>query len=225
MGGHLGRLAFHGWSRRLSQRLAGGEARPSATWSFPGGAPSARRSAPASASRSARPAASELLDARPRRCSGPRAPAAPCPSDRSPTSRRAARSVGAARWASTRRSRWAITRATGGRLCLQLKREREAWLAPWLAGLLADARATELALLPADAWVVPVPLHWLRRLQRGYNQSDALAESPGRPARPGNPSARSAGSSTPNTWSGTSLAKRAEIVPRGLRVDARRAPT
>ena len=27
----------------------------------------------------------------------------------------------------------------------------------------------------AGAWVVPVPLHWRRRLRRGYNQAEALA--------------------------------------------------
>lgn len=59
-------------------------------------------------------------------------------------------------------------------LCLRLKHERNAWLAPWLCDLLVEARRAELSRLPADAWVVPVPLHWLRRLRRGYNQADAL---------------------------------------------------
>jgi len=57
-----------------------------------------------------------------------------------------------------------------------LKHERNAWLAPWLGNLLADARQSELARLPRDAWIVPVPLHWWRRLQRGYNQAEALAK-------------------------------------------------
>jgi len=61
-------------------------------------------------------------------------------------------------------------------LCLRLKHERNAWLAPWLGNLLADARQSELARLPRDAWIVPVPLHWWRRLQRGYNQAEALAK-------------------------------------------------
>jgi len=61
-------------------------------------------------------------------------------------------------------------------LCLRLKHERDAWLAPWLGNLLADARQSELARLPRDAWIVPVPLHWWRRLQRGYNQAEALAK-------------------------------------------------
>jgi len=60
-------------------------------------------------------------------------------------------------------------------LCLRLKNERNAWLAPWLGNLLADARQSELTLLPRDTWIVPVPLHWWRRLQRGYNQAEALA--------------------------------------------------
>ncbi len=60
-------------------------------------------------------------------------------------------------------------------LCLQLKHERNAWLAPWLGSLLAEARQSELAKLPRDAWIVPVPLHWWRRLRRGYNQAEAVA--------------------------------------------------
>ena len=59
-------------------------------------------------------------------------------------------------------------------LCLRLKDERNAWLARWLIDLLLEAR-TELAGLPRDALVVPVPLHWTRRWRRGYNQSDELA--------------------------------------------------
>ncbi len=61
-----------------------------------------------------------------------------------------------------------------GQLCLLLKHERNAWLARWLIDLLLEARA-EVALLPQDAWVVPVPLHWWRRWVRGYNQADELA--------------------------------------------------
>jgi ComF family protein len=60
-------------------------------------------------------------------------------------------------------------------LCLSLKQERNAWLAPWLADVLVEARAEAFGSLPADAWVVPIPLHWRRRWQRGYNQADALA--------------------------------------------------
>ena len=59
-------------------------------------------------------------------------------------------------------------------LCLLLKHERNAWLARWLIDLLLEARA-EVARLPQDAWVVPVPLHWRRRWERGYNQADELA--------------------------------------------------
>jgi len=60
-------------------------------------------------------------------------------------------------------------------LCLQLKHEENAWLAPWLTDLLVEAKREAIAQLPSDAWVVPVPLHWWRELQRGYNQSEALA--------------------------------------------------
>jgi len=58
---------------------------------------------------------------------------------------------------------------------LQLKHEENAWLAPWLTDLLVEAKREAIAQLPSDAWVVPVPLHWWRELQRGYNQSEALA--------------------------------------------------
>jgi ComF family protein len=61
-----------------------------------------------------------------------------------------------------------------GQLCLLLKHEQNAWLARWLIDLLLEAR-TEIARLPQDAWVVPVPLHWSKRWKRGYNQSDELA--------------------------------------------------
>jgi ComF family protein len=61
-------------------------------------------------------------------------------------------------------------------LCLRLKHEPNAWLAPWLSGLLAEAQAVALGALPGDSWVVPVPLHWRRRLLRGYNQAEALAQ-------------------------------------------------
>jgi ComF family protein len=60
-------------------------------------------------------------------------------------------------------------------LCLQLKREDNAWLAPWLSRLLVEARRETLSQLPSDAWVVPIPLHWRREFWRGYNQSEALA--------------------------------------------------
>ena len=61
-------------------------------------------------------------------------------------------------------------------LCLLLKHERNAWLAYWLSDLLAEARQADLARLPQDTWIVPVPLHWWRRLRRGYNQAEALAQ-------------------------------------------------
>ena len=61
-------------------------------------------------------------------------------------------------------------------LCLRLKHEHNAWLAPCLSKLLVEARHDALCDLPSDTLVVPVPLHWWRYWQRGYNQAEALAE-------------------------------------------------
>ncbi len=54
-----------------------------------------------------------------------------------------------------------------------LKFERVTPLAPVLARLLVSAIPRELA---ADA-VVPVPLHWRRRISRGFNQAELLARA------------------------------------------------
>jgi ComF family protein len=63
-------------------------------------------------------------------------------------------------------------------LCLSLKHERNAWMARWLAELVVEGQSEAIGLeLGAEpgAWVVPIPLHWRRRLSRGYNQAEALA--------------------------------------------------
>jgi ComF family protein len=60
-------------------------------------------------------------------------------------------------------------------LCLRLKHEQNAWLAPRLSDLFVEARRDAISHLPSDLWVVPVPLHWSRRWRRGYNQAEALA--------------------------------------------------
>lgn len=65
-------------------------------------------------------------------------------------------------------------------LCLRLKREPEAWLAPWMGRLLAESLAQDRARWPEGSWIVPVPLHWWRRLRRGYNQAESIAEGLGR---------------------------------------------
>ena len=75
-------------------------------------------------------------------------------------------------------------------LCLRMKHDRDAWLAPWLCDLWVEARgeAVDRLDLPADAWVVPVPLHWRRHWERGYNQAEALARGLARKLdRPGPP--------------------------------------
>ena len=64
-------------------------------------------------------------------------------------------------------------------LCLLLKREHNAWLVPWLGELFVQTYQSDLAQLPPGTWVIPIPLHWRRRLQRGYNQAEALAEDLG----------------------------------------------
>lgn len=67
-------------------------------------------------------------------------------------------------------------------LCLRLKHERNAWLARWVGEVVAEARRPDVEALIRDrAWVVPVPLHWRKRLQRGYNQAEALARGLARP--------------------------------------------
>ncbi len=59
-------------------------------------------------------------------------------------------------------------------LCLKLKHEPNSWMAPWMADVLLEARP-ELRELTRDALVTPVPLHWWRHWQRGYNQAEELS--------------------------------------------------
>lgn len=59
-------------------------------------------------------------------------------------------------------------------LILRLKQPWGENLAEHLGGLWAEAAEASLTALDADL-VIPVPLHWLRSWQRGYNQSAALA--------------------------------------------------
>ncbi len=66
-------------------------------------------------------------------------------------------------------------------LCLSLKHERNAWIGRWLGELIVEGQLDQLrAERIPQAWVVPVPLHWRRRLSRGYNQAEALAVGVGR---------------------------------------------
>jgi ComF family protein len=71
---------------------------------------------------------------------------------------------------------------------LRLKHAPGALLADLLGERWAIWAGARLRLLQADV-VVPVPLHWRRRLRRGYNQSEslarALAPGLGLPCRPG----------------------------------------
>jgi ComF family protein len=56
---------------------------------------------------------------------------------------------------------------------LRLKKQGGEDLADLLGECWAEKAATQFRALRVDA-LVPVPLHWLRRWQRGYNQSAAL---------------------------------------------------
>ncbi|MFN3651215.1 MAG: ComF family protein [Armatimonadota bacterium] len=58
---------------------------------------------------------------------------------------------------------------------LRLKFERKVALLDPLAELLAAELESHLPAWRADA-LLPVPIHWLRRLERGFNQSELLAE-------------------------------------------------
>jgi ComF family protein len=58
---------------------------------------------------------------------------------------------------------------------LRIKHRMHEGLAETLGQLLAESHREELTALGVDA-VVPMPLHWLRRLQRGYNQAEGIAQ-------------------------------------------------
>jgi ComF family protein len=63
-------------------------------------------------------------------------------------------------------------------LCLSLKHEKNAWMARWLAELVVEGQSEAIrAELGAGLapWVVPIPLHWRRRMLRGYDQAEELA--------------------------------------------------
>ncbi|MGE3818651.1 MAG: ComF family protein, partial [Isosphaeraceae bacterium] len=64
-------------------------------------------------------------------------------------------------------------------LCLMLKHEPNAWLGPWLARLLIQARPAlrDEAAEDPQALITPIPLHWRRWWSRGYNQSDELTRA------------------------------------------------
>jgi ComF family protein len=60
-------------------------------------------------------------------------------------------------------------------LCLKIKHETSGWLCAALADLLIQSQGERLQMSRASC-VVAVPLHWRRRISRGYNQADALAD-------------------------------------------------
>jgi ComF family protein len=65
-----------------------------------------------------------------------------------------------------------------GEAIRRLKSARNEGLAELLGECLAQRQRDRLRALGADV-IVPVPLHWWRRLQRGYNQSAAIAHGLG----------------------------------------------
>ena len=62
-------------------------------------------------------------------------------------------------------------------LVLEMKNISGEWLGVWIPSILIDARPQlrELALKDPKTLIVPVPLHWRRRMERGYNQAEELA--------------------------------------------------
>jgi ComF family protein len=70
---------------------------------------------------------------------------------------------------------------------LRIKHQMHEGLAEALGQVLAESRREVLTALGVTA-IVPMPLHWLRRWQRGYNQAEALAcgvaRTLGWPSRP-----------------------------------------
>jgi ComF family protein len=60
-------------------------------------------------------------------------------------------------------------------LCLSIKNEPSGWLCAHLTDLLMESQG-EVLRSAHPCCVVPVPLHWRRRIARGYNQADALAD-------------------------------------------------
>jgi ComF family protein len=95
-------------------------------------------------------------------------------------------------------------------LCLHLKNERHAWLVPWLTDLLLEKQGDVLRGRGGDL-VVPVPLHWTRRVHRGYDQAQTIAAALAR--RMGLPASRPIRRSrrTP-PLAGLGRAARAEIL-------------
>jgi ComF family protein len=73
-------------------------------------------------------------------------------------------------------------------MILRLKQNTGEMLADLLGDLWADQAGPKLGAVGAEV-IIPVPLHWWRRLSRGYNQSEALARALARhlrlPCRPG----------------------------------------
>lgn len=65
---------------------------------------------------------------------------------------------------------------------LRLKFEQKVALARPLGGLLAERLGDEAPLWKPDG-LVPVPIHWRRMLERGFNQSELLAQQAGKRAR------------------------------------------
>ena len=58
---------------------------------------------------------------------------------------------------------------------LRMKRENHRTLAIAVGDLLAETRAADWQAMKPDA-IVPIPMHWSRRLWRGFNSTETISE-------------------------------------------------
>lgn len=73
-----------------------------------------------------------------------------------------------------------LARGSAREMLHRLKYKRERWLAPVLAGWMAEVAEDERLDLGGIGALVPVPLHPARKRERGYNQAELLAGALGR---------------------------------------------
>lgn len=69
-----------------------------------------------------------------------------------------------------------LHRGVGRDIILSLKYRNADFLRDDLANLIKSLRR-EVSEFASDSLLVPVPMHYFRRIRRGYNQSDVIAEA------------------------------------------------